>query len=366
MQPIKIKRAAFLRSFLGGIIMARRKAIKRENGTGSIYKRSDSKNRPWVAVAPAKYDSSYKPKRIVIGHFATAQEAKNALFQYNLNPTEKYNITVEQLFTEWSDIAYRNISKQTVDNYNACFNKIKPIYNIKFRELRTGQMQKIIDDNTNMSSSTLSKIKLLFTQLYKYALENDIVNKNYAEFIVLPKQTTTKKDSFTDLELAKIEQSVNEVPFADLIFVMCYSGFRISEFLELTPFSYDPKAQTLTGGNKTIAGMNRAVPIHPKIQPIIEKWIAKNGDTIFCKEDGKKYSAKYFREKCYYPALRAIGIRELPPHCTRHTCATRLAAAGARPEDIQKILGHSDYEVTANTYIHQDIDTLKNAINLMA
>ena len=36
-----------------------------------------------------------------------------------------------------------------------------------------------------------------------------------------------------------------------------------------------------------------------------------------------------------------------------------LSAAGARPEDIQKILGHTDYDTTANTYIHQSINTLK-------
>ncbi len=345
--------------------MAKRKTIKRENGTGSVYKRSDSKNRPWVAVAPAKYDSDGKVKRIVIGKFQTAKEAKNALYNYNINPTEKYNITVKQLFTEWSEIAYRNISKQTVDNYNACFHKIASIYNIKFRELRTGQMQKIIDDNSNMSSSTLSKIKLLFTQLYKYALENDIVNKNYAKFTVLPKQTTAKKDSFTDLELAKIEQSIHSIPFADIILTMCYTGFRISEFLELTPFSYDSKDKTLRGGNKTQADINRIVPIHAKIQPIIDKWIAKNGKTIFCNDNGEKYSTKYFREKCYYPTLKEIGIRILPPHCTRHTCATCLSAAGARPEDIQKILGHTDYDTTANTYIHQSIDTLQNTINLL-
>ena len=31
-----------------------RKSVKRENGSGSVYKRSDIKRRPWVAIAPAK------------------------------------------------------------------------------------------------------------------------------------------------------------------------------------------------------------------------------------------------------------------------------------------------------------------------
>lgn len=135
--------------------------------------------------------------------------------------------------------------------------------------------------------------------------------------------------------------------------------------MELTSFSYDSTNKTLRGGKKTDAGKNRIVPIRPKIQPIIENWVSKKGQTIFCKDDGTPYSSKYFREKCYYPALKEIGIRVLTPHSTRHTCATRLAAAVARPEDIQKILGHSDYDVTASTSIHQSTETFQKAVNLM-
>lgn len=338
---------------------------QRGNGTGTVFKRKDSKSRPWVAIAPAIYTDEGKPKRIVIGHFKTSREAKEALFQYQQNPTEKFNIIFSEVFTEWSEIAYRNISKQTIDNYNAAYKKLSELYRIRFRDIRTSQMQKIIDDNASMSQSSLSKIKLLLVQLYKYALENDIVSKNYAEFINLPKAETKSKDSFTDIELAKIEKSVDIVPFADVILCMCYTGFRINEFLNLTPFSYDSKNNILTGGSKTTAGKNRNVPVHAKILPIVEKWLSKKGKTIFCKEDGTPYTARLFREKCYYPALEKIGVRPLSPHCTRHTCATMLSAAGARPEDIQKILGHTDYDTTANTYIHQSINTLKNAIGLL-
>ena len=36
--------------------MPRRKPAKRENGCGTVYKRSDLKHRPWVAAAPASLD----------------------------------------------------------------------------------------------------------------------------------------------------------------------------------------------------------------------------------------------------------------------------------------------------------------------
>ena len=45
-----------------------------------------------------------------------------------------------------------------------------------------------------------------------------------------------------------------------------------------------------------------------------------------------------------------------------HTFGTRMSAAGARPEDIQRIIGHTDYTMTANTYINQEIDSFSTAI----
>lgn len=341
-----------------------RKTAKRENGAGSVHKRKDSRSRPWVAVSPAKYDLNGKAKRTIIGHFATSKEAKEALLQYNQCPSDKFNITVAEAYQEWSEIAFRNISKQMQNCYSAAFKKIEAVYDIKLRELRTSRMQKVIDAHFKLSRSSLSKIKILFSQLLDYGLENDVVNKNYAQFLVLPKETAAEKECFTDIELKKIENAVDTVPFADIILAMCYTGFRISEFIELTPFSYNAENGTLTGGKKTEAGKNRVVPVHPKIVPIVSRWLAKNGQTIFCQDNGKQYGVKAFRDR-FYAALEEIGIRKLTPHATRHTFATKLAAAGARAEDIQKILGHASYDMTASVYIHQNVDSLKNAVNLV-
>lgn len=371
--------------------MAKRR-VKRENGTGGVYKRADAKYRPWVATAPTRYDidpetGKMKVIREIIGRYASAKEAKEALEEFRINPTTKINITFSDVYDEWSSIAFRTISKQTKDNYTACYAKFSSLYGEKFRELRTARFQSVIDYYSNpfpardkagklkldkdgvqvmspaLSLSSLSKMKALLTQLYDYAAQNDIVHKNYASFLVLPKQEKTSKDCFTDLELEKIRQNVGVVDYADCILLMCYTGFRISEFLELTQMSYDSKNKALIGGKKTDAGRNRVVPVHAKVQAILDRWIAKNGQTIICDDDGNAFTSDTFRRRCYYPAIDKIGVRRLSPHATRHTFATRLSAAGARTEDIQALAGHEDYEVTANTYIHQDVATLRNAID---
>ena len=365
------------------IYRPKRKPRRRENGAGSVYKRKDLKRRPWVAVTP---DIRFKGSE-VIGYYATAQEAKDALEEYRRNPTTKLNITFSQLKDEWKAIYYKNISPQLQANYdssytNSCNPLIGEIKEMKFKEIRTSHLQQIIDFYASehpgkdrkgnegiipaLSHSSLSKMKIFWNLLYEYAMQNDIINKNYAAFVSLPKQEKKQKSAFTDVEVSKIEKACGVVPNAELILIMIYTGFRISEFLGLTPFSYDKKRGGLTGGMKTEAGKDRFVPIHPKIQPYLDQWLAKKGQTIFCREDGSPMAPNYFRKYKYYPALEAIGVRKLTPHATRHTFATRLSSADARMEDITALIGHEDYSVTANTYIHQDDEELRKAILKMA
>lgn len=360
---------------------------KRENGTGTVYKRKANVSKPYVALTPCK-STPHGYRREVIGNYATAQEAKNALELYRLFPTQKLNMTLEQLHDEWVDIGYRNISVDLQNNYNAAWLKLRTLYSIKFRELRTAQMQKVIDyysaphqkeglkgllqtDKDGkpvmrgpLSGSSLSKIKILLGLMYDYALENDIVHKNYAKFLVLPEKAQSTKDRFSDLDLAIIEKSVDKVPFADCILMLCYTGHRISEFLSLNRFSvkYHNEIMLLHGGNKTKAGENKLVPVHEKVRPYFEKWIGKNGETIICRENGKPFTAKYFREQCYYPALDAMGLPRYTPHATRRTFATRLSASGVKEEDIIALMGHTDFSVDIQSYINQEASTLIRAV----
>ena len=144
-----------------------------------------------------------------------------------------------------------------------------------------------------------------------------------------------------------------------------YTGFRISEFLGLTPASVREVdgIKVLIGGMKTEAGKNRTVPIHPRIADIVSAPVKKDGKTLFCRDDGTPMPPKYFREKCYIPALNSIGVRPLNPHATRRTFSTMMSAAGVREEDMIALMGHADFSVDVDHYIRQSAKTLSEAIN---
>ncbi|MDF2892529.1 MAG: integrase [Clostridia bacterium] len=339
--------------------------IRLPNGHGTVYKLSGKRRKPWIARITTGWDAEGKQLFQTIGYFKEKTEALDALTLHRVNPVSpKSNITLKELYDEWSIAKYEYISKSTVDGYKAAWKYLSKFENAKFKELRTSHIQSVIDGyyKSKMSRSSLEKIKAVATMLYSYALENDIVNKSYAEFLRLPKSEKEEKEIFTDLEIQKIEKNVGEVEWLDTVLILIYSGMRISELLELTKFSLDMDKQLITGGVKTDAGKNRVIPIHPKIFPLIKKWYDKNGERLICTDEGKSLSVDYFRRKKYYIALEKIGVRKLSPHACRHTFASLMAKAGVDTLYIQKIIGHEDYATTANLYTHTDVDELKKAI----
>ena len=66
--------------------------MRRANGTGSVYKRSDKKRRkPYIAVITiGTNQETGKPIRKSLGSFEKATEARRAIDQYTANPPLPY------------------------------------------------------------------------------------------------------------------------------------------------------------------------------------------------------------------------------------------------------------------------------------
>ena len=77
------------------------KGIKRANGTGSIYKLSGNRRKPWTVQLSSgtikRDDGSYITKRVRLGYYATEEEAILALARYREGP---YSIKDAYTFSE--------------------------------------------------------------------------------------------------------------------------------------------------------------------------------------------------------------------------------------------------------------------------
>ena len=357
------------------------------NGGGTVSRSAENRRRPWRAYAPAIRGDDHKFHRRLLGYFETRQEALEALYRYHLKPpAKKSEFTVEQLYEEWHTLAFHDIDKSTVNNYRAAWKHIAPLHRQKVKELRSGQMQAVVNDcaDQGLSRSTLEKVKLLLVMLEEYAMQNDIIDKNYAEFVKLPKAVQDEKPIFSDLQLRTLKEAAqNGVGIADLILVMCYTGWRIQEYCDLTLFDWDPAAGTLTGGLKTDAGKNRIVYVPDVIRPTVERYAAMRGPALFCwtwnnggkgdryREELRAWPVKRLRA-AFYDTLVQLQIRapegkKFTPHCTRHTYNTlleRLESDGVTKATRLKMMGQTS-EKTNRKYTHVEQERMKAAANLL-
>ena len=357
--------------------MSTLKYKRQPNGIGTVSKLSGNRRKPWIARAPG-IETEDGFVRKLIGTYATRQEAVDALAAYRITPrSAKADMTLKDVYDEWSAVAFRGLSQSTIYNYQAGWKYLEPLSKIKLAELRSSDFQCIIDTAiyNGKSISTAEKIKALSTSLEDYAIQNDIINKNYASFVKLPKREDVEKSIFTDTEMQKLtEAAKNRVGIADLILILCYTGWRIQEFCNLTVFSYNDIAKTLTGGLKTAAGKNRVVPIPEKVIPYVRKYAALNGEKLFCYEYNGQYigyNQKKLRTE-FYATLDALGIQQIDekpkritPHSTRHTYNSMLNKCGVSASTRMKLLGQVSEKTNIRTYTHTDLEQMRAAVNMI-
>ena len=347
------------------------------NGGGSVSKLSGNRRKPWVVRAPAVEDATGKLHRRLIGCYETRQEALDALAMRRLAPEKTdSSITLMQLWEQWSaSAAFRKISASSQTGYRAAWKHLAPIHKYKVVDVKTPQIQFCIDaaEDAGLSYSSMHKIKVLAGRLEKFAMQQDIIDKNYAEYAELPTPEENEKAIFSDLELKKIAEAAEQgVGVADLILLMCYTGWRIAEFCALTRFDYDAAAHTLTGGIKTDAGKNRTVPVPAKVQPYLDAHLAHGQDRIFCYLRGSQwqpYTPAKLRDD-FYATMKLLQIvppdgKKYTPHVTRHTYNSMLYRQGVDDKTRMLLMGHADLETNIKVYTHVDLRQLQAAANLL-
>ncbi len=268
------------------------------NGYSSIYRAKGNRRKPWAARVTTGWTNRGRQIRYLVGYFETKAKAMAAPAEYNKNPIGKRgDITLAQIYEEWSKSKYPKISKSTADGYRAAWNYFTELQDERLMDIKTSHIQQIINDmdNNNLSRSSCHKVKVLIDLLYKYALADDIVDRNYAKMVELPGEEKKKQKIFTDLEIKKLESVADKIEWVDTILILIYTGMGISELLTLTKFNVDIENMFITGGIKTDAGRDRVILIHTKIQKYIKKWYAIDGEYLISR-DGKKIGPDYYRK----------------------------------------------------------------------
>lgn len=337
------------------------KGKSRGNGEGTAFKRGNTWTAQvtlWTSCEDGTKRRSYKTK----GGFKLKRDALAYIQELKHGKPHDTGVTFKALYDAWSNEHYPRISKDGENGYRAAYAKCGDIYARQFVGLKTADLQSIVDNALSLKGDPLSSrakadIKSLFNNMYKYAMQNDYVEKNYAEYVVLPKKQKPKKDAFTQPEIDKLFKDYQDGnSFTGYMLIMIYTGTRFGELYKIKKSDIHLDKHYMIGGIKTDAGINRQIPICDKILPIVERFYCENNKKLL------EIHEKVFYNN-FYVTLERLNIRRLEPHCCRHTTATALANANVAPAVIIAILGHEDYSTTLKNYTHIKLDEMIKAIN---
>lgn len=336
----------------------KKKRPRRSNGTGGVYKRGST----WTARITVGWhivDGESKPIRRAKGGFKTKTDALRYVATMEDQPlAPKKDVSFEALYLRWLPKYEERVSKPTMDCYKAAFKHFKPIHHRTFAELVNDDLQHCMD-TCPAGKRTKENMKALISLLYKYAMDNDIAIRNRAETLYTGNQEKGTRPAFTADELERIRRAVGTVPFAGMVYALCYLGYRPTEMLSLKKTDYDPVQKCFRGGIKTEAGKDRIVTISPKIQPIIDALMGQEGTYVFSIHPDKPMTEAYFRETCFTTVMEALCITDRTPYSCRHTFANLLKAVYGSDTDKAALMGHADASMTKE-YQSADYMALKN------
>ena len=213
------------------------------NGYGGVVKLSGNRRRPYAArITTGWHINDITGKRIqhyqILGYAPTRSEALQILARYNNYPIdgETLKLTFREIYLRWSEEKFPTISHSNIKGYRAAFATCENIADMPFHNLRLNDLQQVID-HCGKNYPTLKKIRVLFNQLYSYAMKHEIVSKDYSAYVNISKYKDRNpnkniRSCFSTSEITLLWKHKND-PYCQTVLMLIYNGVRVSELLDL-------------------------------------------------------------------------------------------------------------------------------------
>ena len=248
------------------------------------------------------------------------------------------------------------------------------------KNIRNIDVQKFFSIKQNtLSQSMLEKLKIILNAIFECAIENDLCYKNpvkHAEY--RSNVEKSEKQVYTDEQL----KIVKPYFYTDMpeVFLLLETGLRRGEMLGLMWQDIDIAKKTLSVNRSISDKSGGGVLINPpkwdsyRTIPISNELIQLlcslphnslyvfpnvNGQIAYPSHWSRKLQRHMERLNKTYPSIPILTAHEL-----RHTRGTEMRRTGVDIYTIQKIMGHKDINVTANIYVHDDVETTRKAAKI--
>ena len=336
--------------------------MRNPNGYGTVAKLSGNRRRPYIVKKVIGWNDKGHPIYDIVGYTETREAGNMLLAEYNRDPwdVDRAKITMKELFELWKEKKAPKLGESNRSSLCSAFKHCSVLWEKPYKQIRSYQMQETID-GCGKGYSTQAAIKNLWGHLDRFALEMDIINRCFSDLLTSDPIPPTSRLPFSKDEIKKVWDHQKE-PWVDTVLILLYSGWRISELLNLKPEDINLQAGTMKGGTKTKAGKDRVVPIHSKIRPLVEARLAEGGPRLIS-YNGRVCNQTQYRI-FWADIMKALGMNHTPHEC-RHTFETQLDSAGANRKCIDLLMGHVSKDTGNRVYNHKTLDELKAAVELI-
>jgi integrase len=239
------------------------------------------------------------------------------------------------------------------------------------------------------SNRSISDIRNCLRSALTIACKQEIISKNVAALVTLPKVRKRKGKSWDSEEAHRFLESAlhDNDPFYAAYILILLMGFRKGEVLGLSWDDVDfahseisPRQQLqrvscelLLLPTKTDAS-DDPLPLIELCATILKRHRAiqqtarlKAGDDwqetglVFTTASGRPIEPRNF-DRSWHGRIIKAGVRRVTVHDGRRTCATLLVDLEVHPRHIMRILRHADFSVTMEIYARASTKATKTAL----
>lgn len=324
-------------------------------------------------------------KEYVRKHYIDGQPLRTDMpfYQY---AEEWYKLKKEPFISDASRSAYRTM-----------FNKhILPAFGLRhLRAISAGELQAFVNSFADSSKSQITLAVGALKAIFANAYAEGIIERDPSVSLIRPKaKKKNERRALTDQETENVLVTMKRHEHGLFLAVLYYLGLRRGEALGLQwgDFDFDEDlvhiqrdidfvGSTAHDGELKTTAANRYIPIPTELRTMLSKVRGFPQQYVFHTEEGQPWPQSSFKRIWLSLMQDAYCVEErevtkatkrkndiikqlkptLTPHYFRHNYATLLFEAGVEPLIAMKILGHTDYQTTANIYTHLKSEMMKKS-----
>lgn len=374
---------------------AKNKRKKLPNGFGSITEiKGKNLRKPFYARKTVGNDVTGKPILKPLkpdAYFETYDQAYAALVEYNRNPYDLApDLTVSELYEKWTDYYFKTLkSESSQRTITASWAYCSSIYNMRAKDVRARHMKGCMEDGfiigkvgkrkgevIKPTAGVKARIKSMFNLMFDYAIEYEIVERNYARTFeisgdIIKEREEAKRSHipFTNDEVELLWNNIENVRFVDMILIQMYSGWRPRELITLELDNVNLEEWYFQAGMKTDAGRDRIVPIHSKIKNLVQKnyeFAQSIGSNYLFNDIHSMRTPELTYDKYANRFKKVIDMLDLNSehraHDPRITFVTMAKKAQVDEYVIKLLVGHRIEDITEKVYTVRDLEWLRDEI----